>query len=80
MKKKKLTKKQRQEKIREYLNSAWYTFLATFIVVILSQIESLTAGNITASAIWAVVIAAVRAALKAVKEFALPLLNGYLKK
>lgn len=61
---------------KRYLTSSGVTFLAAFILYLSSNLDQLTAENLETGAYIAVVLAAVRAGVKALME----LIVSYLKK
>lgn len=66
--------------LKRYLISSGVTFVATFLLILLPQISEFTLESIKTGAVLGVLVAAIRAAVKASVEVLIPYLQTLLKK
>lgn len=68
-----------KQDIKRYLISSTITFVATFLLIFLSGITDLTLETIKAGAFLGLIVAALRAGVKAGVEVLIPYLQSLLK-
>jgi len=68
------------QNLKRYLISSGVTFLAGFLMVFATELQSLSIESLTKSAVIGILLLALRAGLKALFEYVIPLLVAFKKK
>ena len=68
------------KELKRYLVSSGVTFLAVFLGVLSTELQTLSLDSLTKGAIISIILTALRAAIKGLIEYVIPLLTSKIKK